>query len=1074
MEDSTTPAAEKDRFGKYKILSLLEEGFSGNLYKAQDTETGDIVLLRIVHPLISKHPLFRRALYDQQTANHYLIDHPNILGLIETGKLKGRHYFVTEFVEGENLEKRLARGAMKIEEAAAVLVQIAEGLRAAHRRHVVHGDLKPSDIFLCRDRHGQLNVKVAFFDLATAASESGVSIFGEMVGTPKYLAPEQIAGKPADARSDIYALGVIAYRMFTGREPFEANTALGYLSANAYTEPTPPRKINPAIPAPMEAVLLRMLAKQPSARYQSCQNLIDDIERSQHHAATHRTVLAPAGTDSAFALQAPSAEPRRMNLKTLVVIATIVLSVCMLAMIGVVVWVVKTHQAATRAAAAATTLRTPQTPPAPAPEADPARELFDSARVLAEKEQYAEALKLLRAIVKEHPDSPLAAQAKQRIPEWVVLYEKKEAQRKAKEAADAFAKAVEAAQASMDVRDFDAARKQYEDFLQRHPDAAQAADAAKAIENVRWQEAKYELMEKKHYAGALALLRRLAGQTAAPDLAKNARGLIPDALFRWARAQLKDPTQLDAAIEKLEEIRKNYPNTKWAQQATDAAAKALFERATKRIAEKDYKTALATLRQVADVYHATDWAAKAAKEIPKVTLAYADELFQAQKYDQAYALVTALESELTRPQWTKLAEPFVAKLLYVWSEALDADGLSAAAEEKRQILRNHYGQTEWARRLKPPKPQARPAAPAPAKLVQPVGAIDAQAEADARKALEEIKKNEASLPFQTLLAKLSKVAEAYPQTAAGREAESLLAARLYTQGLRLIGTGRTAEGLALFDRVAAKFPNTKWARQVAQDALAREQTPEGMVYVPGGAVMIGSTMKQVEQAAAALIGAGAVEYAKTLLRQETPPVAKVVAPFYIDRTEVTNEQYLKFVKATNHPPPPHWLGGKYRKGRDKWPVFNVTWKDAADYAAWAGKRLPTEAEWELAARGLDARIFPWGDAFDKARCNSFEGGAKQPLPVGSYPDGASPYGCLDMAGNVSEWTSDLFLPYPGSKAKISEADQSKYVYRGGSFASEALYVRCAYRIGASRNAAKATLGFRCVRSVTLPAAKSAK
>lgn len=129
--------------------------------------------------------------------------------------------------------------------------------------------------------------------------------------------------------------------------------------------------------------------------------------------------------------------------------------------------------------------------------------------------------------------------------------------------------------------------------------------------------------------------------------------------------------------------------------------------------------------------------------------------------------------------------------------------------------------------------------------------------------------------------------------------------------------------------------------------------------------------------------------------------------YYIDRTPVTNAEYKVFVDATRYSFPPHWRQGKPVPGTEDHPVVQVTWFDAAAYAQWAGKRLPTAAEWEKAARGTDGRIYPWGDVFDPTRLNCGEGGPFKTTPVGQYsPQGDSPYGVVDMAGNVYEWTDD--------------------------------------------------------------------
>jgi formylglycine-generating enzyme required for sulfatase activity len=129
--------------------------------------------------------------------------------------------------------------------------------------------------------------------------------------------------------------------------------------------------------------------------------------------------------------------------------------------------------------------------------------------------------------------------------------------------------------------------------------------------------------------------------------------------------------------------------------------------------------------------------------------------------------------------------------------------------------------------------------------------------------------------------------------------------------------------------------------------------------------------------------------------------------FYIDRTQVTNAEYKVFVDATRAEFPPHWRKGAPLPGVENHPVTQVKYAEAEAYAAWAGKRLPTGPEWEKAARGVDGRIYPWGDAFDRTRLNCGDGGPFQTVPVGQFsPQGDSPYGVADMSGNVYEWTND--------------------------------------------------------------------
>lgn len=149
--------------------------------------------------------------------------------------------------------------------------------------------------------------------------------------------------------------------------------------------------------------------------------------------------------------------------------------------------------------------------------------------------------------------------------------------------------------------------------------------------------------------------------------------------------------------------------------------------------------------------------------------------------------------------------------------------------------------------------------------------------------------------------------------------------------------------------------------------------------------------------------------------QDRPQHRISLAAFRIGKYPVTNAQYARFVAATGHRPPLNWDGGKFRPGQELHPVTMVSWHDADAYATWAGARLPREAEWEKAARGVDGRRWPWGDEMDASRLNTYYTvGAT--TEVTRFPEGASPFGAVDMAGNVSEWTADNFRPYPGSDA----------------------------------------------------------
>ena len=169
---------------------------------------------------------------------------------------------------------------------------------------------------------------------------------------------------------------------------------------------------------------------------------------------------------------------------------------------------------------------------------------------------------------------------------------------------------------------------------------------------------------------------------------------------------------------------------------------------------------------------------------------------------------------------------------------------------------------------------------------------------------------------------------------------------------------------------------------------------------------------------------------------EAPAHVVSLEAFYIGKTEVTNEEYQAFIAQSGHPAPPSWVGRTFPAGSEKLPVTDVTWEDASAFAKWAGKRLPTEEEWEYAARGSNAdNLYPWGSKWlDGAANVTKEGDAAHQLsPVGQFASGASPFGAFDMIGNVWEWTASDYKEYPGGKIKIADGYKNLKVIRGGSF-----------------------------------------
>jgi len=248
-----------------------------------------------------------------------------------------------------------------------------------------------------------------------------------------------------------------------------------------------------------------------------------------------------------------------------------------------------------------------------------------------------------------------------------------------------------------------------------------------------------------------------------------------------------------------------------------------------------------------------------------------------------------------------------------------------------------------------------------------------------------------------------------------------------------------------------------------------------MVYIPEGEFLMGTSDAQIDALPGQLQG-----WIRPWFVDEKPQHSVYLDGYWIYKHEVTVAQYRKFCQENGRPMPiaPSW--GWY----DDHPIVNVTWHDAGAYSQWAGVALQTEAQWEKAARGTDGRMWPWGNEWDSRKCNSGESGIRKTTPVGSFPSGASPYGLMDMAGNVWEWCmneydavfyikSSLNNPVPGGIISLVNNNFTKVRnvcgVRGGSWGCDPVLSRAAYRAAAPPTGSDPNVGFRCaVRSNKIP------
>ena len=314
----TLPAGT--RLGPYEIVAPLGAGGMGEVFRARDMRLERDVAIKVLPHAASADPAARaRLLREARLASR--LNHPNVCTIHEVGEAEGQTFIVMEVVEGESLGDRLARGALPCGELLRYGIQVADALSHAHGHGVLHRDLKSANVVVTADGRA----KVLDFGLAkqmagpddaeaTTLSRAALTAEGTLAGTLAYMAPEQLRGQAADARSDLWSLGVVLYEMAGGERPFRATVTTALAADIQYKEPVPPRRSHPNIPPALEHVILRCLKKRPEERYQTAGEVMSDLQAIAAN--------APVSSDAVSASRKPAVRRsvRRRQIRSLVVL----------------------------------------------------------------------------------------------------------------------------------------------------------------------------------------------------------------------------------------------------------------------------------------------------------------------------------------------------------------------------------------------------------------------------------------------------------------------------------------------------------------------------------------------------------------------------------------------------------------------------------------------------------------------------------------------------------------------------------------------------------------------------------
>ncbi|MGQ0544860.1 MAG: serine/threonine-protein kinase [Betaproteobacteria bacterium] len=266
--------AAKKKIGRYKVLGELGRGAMGIVYRAQDPALDRVVALKTIildEDAEGREEYQKRFFLEAKAAGK--LTHPSIVTTYDFGEHDGVAYLAMELLEGTDLRTRLKEGALPAAEAVEVARQVAEGLGFAHERGIVHRDIKPGNIMLA----GRGRAKIMDFGLARMRAADHKTVTGMVLGTPKYMSPEQVAGSPVDQRSDIFSLGIVLYEMLTGGRLFGAEDMTQIMHNVTYQEHEPPTRLKPELPALLDFVVARALKKDPAARYQDAAELAADL-----------------------------------------------------------------------------------------------------------------------------------------------------------------------------------------------------------------------------------------------------------------------------------------------------------------------------------------------------------------------------------------------------------------------------------------------------------------------------------------------------------------------------------------------------------------------------------------------------------------------------------------------------------------------------------------------------------------------------------------------------------------------------------------------------------------------------
>ncbi|MGH9844785.1 MAG: protein kinase domain-containing protein [Blastocatellia bacterium] len=997
--------------GSYRIQEEVGLGGMGKVYRGIDLMLSREVAIKVLRPEMTQYGSLVERFRNEAVVLAKL-NHPHIALLYNLIQQDNLLFMVMEFLRGDPLDWRIRKsGAIPYGEAIRLFGQILEAINYAHQNGVVHRDLKPNNIMITPGE----KVKVMDFGIARVLGTQRMTMEGSVIGTVEYMAPEQVRGQESSERTDIYSLGILLYEMLCGKLPFTSDNQYDLMRAQIESPPPPPRTIAPMIPEHVEQAILRALAKEPAGRFASALEFRKALKIGEQPlspdapTSTHRVTIAPGhGRDTEY-IQ-PGSE----------------------AVVG----------------------RNRETEPL---DDDVRQRMIDEARRQGAKDAEEERRKLIQEARRqaEQEAARFAEEERRRLVEEARKEAEQEAARLAEEERGRLIEEArrqaehEASQRahSERLRLVEASRKRAE-----HEAAQRAvAERQRLVEEAR----KRAEFEAAHLAAAE---RQRLIEEARKQAEQEAARLAEEEMQRLVEEARKQAEQ-EAAKYAEEERRKLIEEAhKWAEQ--EAATRASAER--KRLIED--------ARKHAEIEAATRAAAERERLIEEARKLAEQEAAQLGAEESQRLFEQAIHE--TEQEVSQLAAEERRRLIEEARKRAEQEAAQRASKERQRLVERARKQAgEEAAKLAEEERE---------RLVEE--AIK-QAEQEAAHLAEEER--------HQLLEEARKKAEKEAARRAAKDRKRIIAEE--RKRAKQEARRQSAELLAHPDPYGTSMLSDPALPDGSEPSSRRLPAIIGVALLAGIAIVAffysrrgGGTEPppQVPIASArpdlVRISGGTFSMGRDYPKQpgeddewaerQIPAHAVTVQPFEMDRTEVKNAEYARFIREANHRPPADWGGNEPPRGQEQWPVRNVSLDDARAFAAWRTQRdgvayrLPTEAEWEFAAKGQSNHRYPWGNDWSNDRANV---AAESPKPVGSYQQSASPFGVLDLLGNVGEWTSSQASIYPGNqRANLDAESVSYFVVRGGNYGSSptgAKPITVTARGFAPRSYQDPNIGFRLVR-----------